>query len=101
MFGVYLLGNNIVYTTQAYPYWWKGIAADTSVLCLTGGILGFFVLPQAMKNYVWILVIIGIVCIFYSGRVILRPTTLSQFFFTLFAMGAGYKMLISNRNPFS
>lgn len=32
--GVYLLGKNIFFTTNSYPYFWRGIAADLSVFAL-------------------------------------------------------------------
>jgi hypothetical protein len=40
--GVYFLGQNIYFSTNVYPYWWRGIAADGSILFLTSGILMLF-----------------------------------------------------------
>ena len=37
--GIYLVGENIFFTTNVYPYWWRGISADISVLALTSGVL--------------------------------------------------------------
>ena len=42
LLGVYLLGRNIIFTTNVYPYWWRGIAADVSVLALTFRLLLYF-----------------------------------------------------------
>jgi hypothetical protein len=28
MFGIYLVSQNIFFTTNVYPYWWWGISAD-------------------------------------------------------------------------
>jgi hypothetical protein len=49
MLGLYFLGQNIYFTNNVYPYWWRGVAADTSILFLTAGILSFFVLPRGSK----------------------------------------------------
>ena len=40
--GVYYLGKNITFTTDLYPFWWRGISSEISVLCLTIGIIGLF-----------------------------------------------------------
>jgi hypothetical protein len=47
--GVDFLGQNIYFTTNVYPYWWRGIAADFSRLSLTREILMLFVLPRQDK----------------------------------------------------
>lgn len=46
LFGIYYLGQNIMFTTNVYPYWWRGISADASILCLTGGIFSLFMLRK-------------------------------------------------------
>ena len=43
--GIYFLGQNIYFTNNVYPYWWRGVAADTSIFFLTGGVLLFFIEP--------------------------------------------------------
>ncbi len=50
LLGVYFLGKNIYFTNNISPYWWRGVAADVSVLLLTAGVLMFFVLPGNNKS---------------------------------------------------
>ena len=97
LLGIYFLGKNIVFTTQEYP-WWRGIAADLSVISLCIGVFALVFLPSAMKPLGWVAVAFGIVCVFASSRAILNPTSLWQFFLSLTAMGFGYKMLTTRRS---
>jgi hypothetical protein len=90
--GVYFLGNNIVFTTNVYPYWWRGIAADISVLLLTGGIAGMFVLPKDAKFLGWSLILLGIIFVFLSSRAILGTTSLWQFFLSIVSFVGGYQL---------
>jgi hypothetical protein len=98
LLGIYLLGQNVFLTTQAYP-WWRGIAADLSVISLCIGIFMLVFLPGDTQVLGWIAVGFGIVCVFASSRAILNPTSLWQFFLALGAMGFGYKMMITRRSP--
>ncbi len=79
LLGVYFLGQNIYFTNNVYPYWWRGVAADTSILFLTAEVLMFFVLPRAIKSWAGIAIAIGIVAVFFSSKAILQPTSLWQF----------------------
>ena len=93
LLGVYLLGRNIIFTTNVYPYLWRGIAADVSVLALTLGVVGLFMLPRSKKFMSWILIILGIVFVFLSSKAILSPTSLWEFFLSLVTMVGGFKLL--------
>lgn len=97
LLGVYLLGKNIVFTTNVSPYWWRGIAANVSVLALTSGIVGLFMLPRTEKFWGWILIVFGIIFVFLSSRAVFNPTSLWQFFVSIFAMVGGFKLL-TDRN---
>jgi hypothetical protein len=94
LLGIYFLGKNIIFTTQAYP-WWRGIAADLSVISLCIGVFALVFLPPQIKPLGWVAVAFGVVCVFASSRAILNPTSLWQFFLSLTAMGFGYKLLTS------
>ncbi|MGC1308009.1 MAG: hypothetical protein WA885_12335 [Phormidesmis sp.] len=74
MFSIYLLGHNIFFTTNVSPYWWRGIAADASVICLAIGVLCLVFLPDEFKEIGWVATAIGIIAIFVSSRAILNPT---------------------------
>jgi hypothetical protein len=49
-----LVGQNIIFTTNAYPYLWRVIAAEISVLALTIGVMILIFSPRSMKNLGWI-----------------------------------------------
>lgn len=93
LLGVYLLGRNIMFTTVATPYFWRGIAADLSVLALTSGVVTLFMFPKTMKPIGFIFIAFGVVCVFYSSRAILNPTSLWQFFVSISSMVSGFKLL--------
>lgn len=97
MAGVYFLGQNIYFTTNVYPYWWRGIAADFSILSLTLGILMLFVLPRQAKELGWIVLGVGIVLIFMSSRAILNPTSLWQFCLSMASFVGGYQLFTTGR----
>jgi hypothetical protein len=99
MWGVYVLGQDIVFTTQSYPSWWSGIAADASVLSLMAGVLMLVFLPKRDKNLGWILVTVGIVLVFLGSRAILNPVSLWQFLLSFTLIAGGYKLLTTGRLP--
>jgi len=98
--GIYLVGENIFFTTNVYPYWWRGISADISVLALTSGVLLLVFAPGSVKDLGWTAVAVGIMAIFISSRAILNPTSLWQFFLSLICIASGYKMLTTGYLPF-
>lgn len=95
--GIYFLGQNIYFTTNVYPYWWRGIAADASILFLTSGIFMLFVLPRQGKALGWVALAIGILLVFFSSRAILNPTSLWQFCLSLACFTGGYQLLTTGR----
>ena len=95
--GIYFLGQNIYFSTNPYPYWWRGIAADASILSLTVGILLFFILPRSNKDFSILAIAIGIILIFASSRAILNPTSLWQFFLSLSSLIGGYQLFTHGR----
>jgi hypothetical protein len=97
LLGVYFLGQNIYFTNSVYPYWWRGIAADTSILFLTAGALLFFVLPRGNKSLAAIAIAVGIVAVFLSSKAILQPTSLWQFVLSLASFVGGYQLFTTGR----
>jgi hypothetical protein len=98
LLGVYFLGKNIFFTTNVSPYFWRGIAADVSILLLTLGILMLVLLPiGSLKQFGWVFVAGGILCIFISSRAILNPTSLWEFFLAMCSMGYGYRLVSTGR----
>ena len=99
MFSIYLLGHNILFTTNVSPYWWRGIAADASVLFLAIGVLSIVFLPSEFKEIGWVSTAIGILLVFMSSRAILNPTSLWEFFLAFMVMAIGYKLFSTGRVP--
>lgn len=97
LLGVYFLGQNVYFTTNVYPYWWRGIAADSSILFLTAGVLMFFFLPSRDKFLSIIAIAIGILLIFASSRAILNPTSLWQFILALASFVSGFQLFTTGR----
>ncbi|MEN9214465.1 MAG: hypothetical protein Q6K12_04455, partial [Gloeomargarita sp. DG_1_6_bins_138] len=78
LWGIYVLGENIFFTTQVSPYFWRGVAADGSVLALTVGVLMLVFLPTDAKSWGLLPIILAIVLIIASGQAVLQPTSLWQ-----------------------
>lgn len=97
LLGIYFLGQNIYFSTHSYPYWWRGIAADASILSLTIGTLLFFILPRSNRDFSFIVIAIGILLIFVSSRAILTPTSLWQFVLSLASFIGGYRLFTTGR----
>ena len=90
--GIYLLSQNIIFTNSYYSGWFRGLAADVSVLSLTVGVTSLFLLGAKQKWIGWWLIGFGIFCVFFSGHVILRPTTAWQFIISVVSFSAGYQL---------
>ena len=97
LLGIYFLGENIYFTTNIYPYWWRGIAADASILLLTLGVFLFFILPRRDKGLAFVAIALGIILIFFSSRATLNPTSLWQFFYSLTSFVGGYQLFTTGR----
>ena len=95
--GIYFLGENIHFTTNISPYWWRGVSADASILFLTTGVLMFFMLPLQHKSLSGWVIAIGILLIFVSSRAILNPTSLWKFTLSLASFIGGYQLFTTGR----
>lgn len=87
---IYFLSQNIIATT--YPYY-RSIPAIGSVLSIIAGIIALVFFRRETDNLGWILLSIGIVLVFLSGGVILKPTSLWSFFVCFGALAVGYKLI--------
>ena len=97
LLGVYFFGQNIYFTNNASPYWWRGFAADASILFLTAGVLIFLAFPRRNKSLAGLAIAIGIVAVSFSSRAILEPTSLWQFVLALVSFTCGYQLLTTGR----
>lgn len=104
LLGLYFLRENVFFTTQTtqlypYPDWWKGVVSS-SILALTGGVVGLFILPRDMKSLAWIPIAFAVLFLFFSNRAAIRPTSLWQLFVSLASMLLGYQLITKGRGVF-
>ncbi|MBD2201333.1 hypothetical protein H6G33_01780 [Calothrix sp. FACHB-1219] len=98
--GLYFLGQNIIFATGYYSYFYSKIPATGSVLAVMAGVITLIFFRRETGNLGWIFLSLGIVLVFLSGGVMLRPTSLWNFFLAFTALVAGYKMLTQGRINF-
>lgn len=98
--GIYFLGQNIIFATTYFPYYYRSLPAIGSVLSLIAGIIALIFFPRESGHLGWILLGIGIVLVFLSGGVILKPTSLWNFFVSFSALAIGYRLLNDGRVRF-
>jgi hypothetical protein len=91
--GLYFLGQNIIFTSGYYSYFYRSLPATGSILAIMGGVLSLVFFRRQTGNFGFILLSIGIVLVFFSGGVILQPTSLWNFLVSLTALAVGYKFL--------
>ncbi|MDX2230451.1 MAG: hypothetical protein NW220_12490 [Leptolyngbyaceae cyanobacterium bins.349] len=98
--GIYFLGQNIVFSTYYAPFFWRNLPAMGSVLAIVSGIVSLIWFPRQTGSLGWILIIVGILLVFLSGGVLLKPTSLWSFFISFTAIAAGSKLLLTRRFRF-
>jgi hypothetical protein len=95
--GIYFFGQSIIFTTAYYSYFYGGLAATGSVLALMCGVFALVFFRPQTGNFGWVLLGIGIILVFLSGRVILQPTSLWNFLVSFTALAVGYQLLSRGR----
>ncbi|KYC39469.1 hypothetical protein WA1_32640 [Scytonema hofmannii PCC 7110] len=94
---IYYLGQNIIFASSYYGYFFNSIPASGSMLAVISGIFTLIFFPKHTDNLGWILLGIGIVLAFLSGGVIFKTTSLWNFFVAFSALSVGYKLLDEGR----
>jgi hypothetical protein len=95
--GLYFFGQNIIFATGYYSYFYSKIPATGSVLAIMAGVITIIFFRRETGNLGWIFLGLGIVLVFLSGGVILKPTSLWNFLVAFTALAAGYKLLTEGR----
>ncbi|QSJ14796.1 hypothetical protein JYQ62_23240 [Nostoc sp. UHCC 0702] len=98
--GIYFLGQNIIFASGYYSYFYRSLPATGSVLAIMAGVFALVFFRRETGNLGWILLSIGIVLVFLSGGVILRPTSLWNFLIAFTGLAVGYKLLNQGRIRF-
>lgn len=97
LLGLYLVGQNIIFSTRYVYGLWRDISAAFSVVALCAGGLTLLYGSGSSKSIGWILVVLGVVSVFLSGGVFLRPTSLWQFLLAVMSMASGFQLLTTGR----
>ena len=95
--GIYFLGQNIIFTTQVSPYWWRDIPAAGSVIAIVSGIAMLVLGGRDIRQTGWLFVGLGILLVFLSGGVVLRPTSLWTLFLCFVCLLGGSKLITTGR----
>jgi hypothetical protein len=98
--GLYFFGQNIIFASGYYSYFYRSLPATGSVLAIIAGVLTLIFYRRQTGSLGWIFLGVGIVLVFLSGGVILRPTSLWNFVIAFTAFAAGYKLLTEGRINF-
>ncbi len=98
--GIYFLGQNIIFTTHYSRYFWRDVPAAASVLAIMGGVVSLLFFRETLGNLGGILLIFGVVLVFLSGGVVLRPTSLWTFFLAFTALVGGFQLITQGRVRF-
>jgi hypothetical protein len=97
LLGIYVIGKDIVFTTQVSFYWWQRIPATGSVLSLLGGLWVLFNTRRRNHWIGWSLIGLGVALVFLSSGIVLRPVTLWAFLLSFFLIFAGQKLMTARR----
>ena len=98
--GIYFLGQNIIFATRYSPYFWRDVPAGASVLAIMSGVISLLFFSRQTGNLGWALLGIGVVLVFLSGGVILKPTSLWSFFIAFAALAGGFQLITQGRLRF-
>lgn len=98
--GIYFLGQNIMFSTYYSPFFWRNLPAMSSVLAIMGGVVSLIVFPRQTGKLGWILLTAGVILVFLTGGVFLKPTSLWNFLVAFAAIAVGYKLLFTRRFRF-
>lgn len=98
--GIYFLGQNIMFSTYYSPFFWRNLPAIGSVLAIIGGTVSLICFPRQTGTLGWILIAMGILFVFLSGGVALRPTSLWNFMIAFAALVSGYKLMTERSSRF-
>ncbi len=98
--GIFLLGQNIIFVSHYSPFIWRDLPAGASVLAIMSGVLSLLFFSRETGNLGWILLGIGAVLVFLSGGIILKGTSLWEFFIAFVALAGGFQLMTQGRVNF-
>lgn len=89
-----------MFSTYYSPFFWRNLPAFGSVIAVMGGIVSLIIYPRQTGNFGWVLLGAGVILVFLSGGVFLKPTSLWNFLVAFSAIVVGYKLLMARRFRF-
>jgi hypothetical protein len=100
MLGIYLFVRDIslVGTCQSYfCYGWQNLAAPGSVIACMGGVLSVFVFQRKTTTLGWLLLGLGVLLVYLSGGMLLKPIAMLTFIASFTAMAYGHQLMKRRR----
>jgi hypothetical protein len=91
--GTYLLGQNLVITTSYIRPVWGDALAVVALISLMVGVISLLFFSSTVGGVGWVFIGIGIVSILFTGRLMIRPTTIWYFLFSFASLTAGLRLL--------
>lgn len=98
--GIYFLGKNVMFSTYYSPFFWRNLPAMGSVLAVASGTISLICFPRQTGSFGWILIAAGILLVFLSGGVFLKPTSLWNFMIAFAALVSGYKLMMARASRY-
>jgi hypothetical protein len=98
--GFYFLGQNIMFSTYYSPWFWRNLPALGSALSIIAGVISLVCFPRQTGNLGWIFLMIGVVLVFLSGGIFLKPTSLWNFMVGFTSLACGYQLMSRGRLRF-
>lgn len=96
--GVYLLGENIIFSTSYLRGWWKDGSATFAVIAMAAGVLtALYATERQVKRAGLVMIGLGIIAVFATGGIFLRPTSLFQFLAGICALASGYQLFTTGK----
>jgi hypothetical protein len=98
--GIYFLGQNIMFSTYYSPFFWRSLPAMGSILSLMGGTIALIFFPRQTGIWGWLLITLGVILVFLSGGVFLKPTSLWNFLVAFASIAVGWRLMLARRLRF-
>ena len=100
MLGIYLFVRDISLVGQCQSYFcseWQNLTASGSAIACMGGVLSVFVFQQRTTTLGWLLLGLGVLLVYLSGGMLLKPIAMLTFIASFAAMAYGHQLMKRRR----
>lgn len=104
MLGIYLFVRDISIVNECqslFCYEWQNLAASGSVIACMGGVLSVFVFQRRTTTLGWLLLSLGVLLVYLSGGMLLKPIGMLTFIASFTAMAYGHQLMKRRRMAIS